>query len=63
MALVRTRKHIIPNNRFQIVKKQPVMRTFTAGCWEKFFDIYFLVQIQDTRLREFSVCYGGHARM
>ena len=32
--------------------------TFTAGCWEKCFDIYFLVQIQGTRRRGFSVRYG-----
>ena len=46
MAQVRTRKNIIPNDRFQIVKKQAGNATFTAGCWEKFFEIYFLVQIQ-----------------
>jgi hypothetical protein len=39
------------------------MHTFSAGCREKFFEIYFLVQVRDTRLREFSVCYWGHAGM
>jgi hypothetical protein len=41
MARVRTRKNIIPNGRFQIIKKQAGKATFTAGCREKFFGYTF----------------------